>query len=324
MINLCAILPDGRDPTSFYRGMGPLGALREIVPNLLISEQRGFDWRTIKMFDVFFMQRPHTEGHIKLARMIKQQHKPLWIDFDDDLFNVPTGNPNYDFYKDCHKVISELRYAADIVTVSTNHMAETTFPNAVVIPNAFDDYLFSFKTKENQSKSVRWRGSHCHEKDLMLVEKDTLCLARSFPDWKWKFWGANPWYLSDEIKNHEYKASIDIIDYFEALAKDDSSIAMVPLVDSSFNRSKSNIAWMEATYSGAVTFASNLPEFRQPGVVLADDLHWERDLHHLMTNITPEFIDRHVRSSTEFINDVLLLSKINLLRRDVLEALISG
>ena len=88
---------------------------------------------------------------------------------------------------------------------------------------------------------------------------------------------------------------------------------MKPMLDTVFNRAKSNCSWIEATSAGMVLIAPNLPEFQRPGVVLTD--HFFAGVKHVMED------DAYLEAfnlSKEYIKNNLLLSKVNELRENML------
>jgi hypothetical protein len=65
-----------------------------------------------------------------------------------------------------------------------------------------------------------------------------------------------------------------IIDYFKFFSELNPNIFIYTLKDTPFNRAKSNISWIEATYAGASVIAPEfLPEFaNMPGVITYNEL----------------------------------------------------
>jgi hypothetical protein len=84
----------------------------------------------------------------------------------------------------------------------------------------------------------------------------------------------------------------------------------VPLVDNEFNRAKSNIAWLEGTWAGAKTIASDLPEFNKPGVTVYKPGELPRN------NFTPDS-----EISWDYISKNLTLDLINASREHILDTL---
>ncbi len=106
--------------------------------------------------------------------------------------------------------------------------------------------------------------------------------------------------------------------YFEILMDLKPEIMIVPLEDNKFNRGKSNIAWIEGTVAGASIITNDLPEF-QMGLCL------RCEPSSLFSNKAFNFFIDDARLILEaYITSVErlpLLSKVNKLRKDVLEHL---
>lgn len=323
--------PNSDDATSFYRGVGPLARLQKEIPDLSLVFVNEIKWSTVAMADVMFMQRPFLPTHITAAQIAKNCRVPLWIDYDDDLFAVPADNPAFAVYgaDQTKKQVAQLCQMADVVTVSTEALAARIRPlnaNVLVIPNALDDWIFNYRSARQtpRNKCVLWRGSNTHQRDLANVTKQFVEAANSpaAEPWTFTFVGYNPWWLTERIP--EKKAVVcppmDVMEYMAFLEGLHPALMVVPLSDHPFNRSKSNIAYLEGVFAGAAVIAPDMPEWNRPGVLLyrsADEfgerlqsaLEGKHDLEAL-NHLAWE----HVRRNET-------LSERNLLRSDLLHTL---
>src|SRR5678815_3476713 len=99
MIKLIASTPVKQDGTSFYRAFGPLAHLSEIMDVEVIDYfSRPFTWADIKPVDIFFLHRPFREDLIQVVTYAKELGVKIWVDFDDNLFQLPPENSSYDNY----------------------------------------------------------------------------------------------------------------------------------------------------------------------------------------------------------------------------------
>ena len=121
--------PAKRDGTSVYRAWGVLPYLGASGLEL-VECPSSINWTDMVSCDAVFIQRPIIQGAINLAMYAKQYRKPVWIDYDDDLFCVPKDNPAHDMYnQDAYKEnIKRLCSIADVVTVSTKALADKLKP----------------------------------------------------------------------------------------------------------------------------------------------------------------------------------------------------
>lgn len=271
--------PSPDDATSFYRALGPLSAMKKqcdwLNLQVAVTTSAKFGWTTVAGVDAVFLQRPATYAALQLALRAHLHGIPVWVDFDDALGHVPPDNPVFtEFDKSStQKYIKDIMALADVVTVSTpllRELIETeTNREVTVIPNALMDFFMGpIKERRDQNPAIVWRGSDTHMRDLMSHTTDLLFAAKNLPDISWFFLGYKPWFIVEQMDKDMWRSEslVGIIEYFHRLRQIAPSVVAVPLVDNIFNRSKSNIAWIEATWAGAATVASNLPEFVRPGV----------------------------------------------------------
>lgn len=332
MINILACCPNYTDTTSWYRAAGPFADLRRQIRGLQVIYSDKFFWVNVKNSDIVFIQRPMSRMHLDIARLAKQCSIPLWVEYDDDLFNVPVDNPYHSLFqdKDVREVMTECMKMADVLTVASTKLKDTVKhlnENIVVIPNAFDEaWLKDYSPFEKQKNpnTVFWRGSDTHVKDLMTVADEIKEVAQAFPHVIWRFAGYLPWFLAEapEMKGKiEYIKTLDPVQYFNYLKAQDASIGIVPLVRSDFNECKSNIAWQEMTLSGCTVIAPDMPQWHMPGIFTYKDP--ESFKFALISTLNKE-VNREelLRDSYTHIMENLTLSKVNKLRIEVVQRLL--
>lgn len=269
-------IPNINDATSFYRGVGPLSALRLTESRVAYEAFMDFSWATCSMTDALFMQRPFNEKHRTKFGVYKlNMRKPVWVDYDDDLFNVPEDNPTYKYYNNTQnrKTLQGILEKADFVTVSTEHLAEQYRKfnkNITVVRNALNTHLLGmFDKRLPRNKYMMWRGSETHHRDLLdfapeIVEVQNSDAAK---EWAFQYIGMNPWYITNNTPHARtfYSEAMDPFIYHDTIYNLAPTCLFVPLHDNVFNRSKSNIAWIEATLAGAICIAPDWEEWRNPG-----------------------------------------------------------
>lgn len=275
--SLFVSIPNTADATSFYRGIGPLSLLRKQMPELNLIFAPDLNWPTVSMLDAAFLQRPYTKSHLQMAEMIKDMERPLWVDYDDNLFDLPTDNPAFPIYmtEATQQNIAKIIAMADVVTVSTKELKRVfQLPKSplnervYVVPNALNDDLHFRRVKAEKHKLICWRGSNTHHRDLMEFTPQIMALAERYKDWTWAFVGYNPWWLTDRLgKRAVVVEPLDVIEYHRFMAKTRPAIQIVPLADSAFNHCKSNIAYIEAARVGGVTVAPDWEEWAAPGTL---------------------------------------------------------
>lgn len=333
-IAICDTAPDGA--CSYYRSIGPLSKLRKINPNIEVTYIEAVSWYILSSFDVLFIGRPAEENLIQSMEMAKEMGIKVWIDFDDCLHEIPTDNPAHDYYKLKLPQIEKALDIADVITASTQFIADyyrnnpfknnalhTICRNIHVVENAHNDYIFPFNKVDSQINFINWRGSATHRQDLLSCVRAMHDTSEKFPEWGWMFIGNDIWYVTDKIKNCYNPREMDVVGYNKFIRELKPAIQIVPLLDSPFTRSKSNIAWIEGTWSGAATLAPDLPEFSKPGAVnykAEDNDNFGYYLEKLIKSAS--FRKENYEKSFEYIKDNLMLSQINKKRIEVLEGLL--
>lgn len=331
MRSILVSIPHATDATSFYRSVPPLVDMkRKMDLNLVFAQM--FDWSVMDMCDAFFMQRPFTAEHKMVATIAKDSRLPLWVDYDDDLFSVPSDNPAYGIYsnKDIQANVANIIAIADVVTVSTQKLKDKIAPlnrNIIVVPNAFAGSRIEINTVDYnlpKKKLVMWRGSQTHVRDVMSVGQQLIEVSNAHAeDCAWNFVGANHWFVTDRMPKDKVIVTqpMDPKKYFQYIQKTKPGIMIVPLHDSEFNRSKSNIAWIEGSYAGAASLCPDWDEWRRPGAITYTSA---KDFGEKLDMMIKGEIDlvAQAKQSWQYIQDLLTLEKVNALRINALEGIL--
>jgi len=323
MKKILAYCPVIADATSWYRGAGVLNTLRRQYRDKVdVRYAAGpVPWYELTGMDGAFMQRPFTPVCLTIAKTIKNANLPLWVDYDDMVDGLTPDNPVYSNYECAKQNVPELMKMADFVTVSTNALAtwakERGATNALVIPNAWNDYLIPQLRSQPAGpvKRIIWRGCAGHCKDLSDVQDGIIKLANVHPDWEWTFMGWRPWFLEGK-GNFKFTGYMELIEYFWWLQSASFNVSIVPLADTPFNRSKSNCSWIETTQAGAVTVAPLWDEWVRDGIVNHYGGMFERVEASMEKHAARE---DYWKQSQDFIFGNLLLSKVNKQRMEVID-----
>lgn len=330
MKTLLLNIPNSLDGTSLYRAYGPLGHLGSEIEDVKIMTSETFNWPVFSMVDGIFMQRPYSTNHFQIADMARCNSVPIWTDYDDDLFRVPRSNPTHKTYgsQGVQKEIAKIIAMSEVVTVSTQQIKDNISKlndNIIVIPNALNEKVFKHRPEKPvlRNPMMFWRGSPTHDKDMMYFTGEMAELARKYPKFSWCFMGHPFWWTVEQMpsENLIMAEGVDPIEYFEVILKISPAAVIVPLYDNDFNRTKSNIAWIEATYAGAVCIAPNWPEWQKPGVLVYDSPSEFKRLCELV--ITGEIdIESKVKESWAYIQGYLTLKTVNPKRVDLIRKLL--
>lgn len=312
------------DATFFYR-ISILAAIKH--PDLHIEQKPysgNITWSTFVGYDAIILERPSSTDDLKIIKLAKQVGLKIISDWDDDCLHVPVTNPMWHHYQRCKSEVMECIALSDELWVSTGGIKKAYSlynQNIHVIPNAHNDHLFPIENKRPfnpETKKVFWRGGGSHEADVYDMADSLIKIIDRSKKWKFYFIGSRFIYM--ELRcgdNYQPVSSMPLMQYFDYMAKENPNVVIHPLQDNLFNQSKSNIAWLEATYCGAVFFGNTkLPEFDKPGAV---ELELLPDFLQIKFGI--EAARAYNTESWDYICEHLLLSKINKTREERLLAI---
>lgn len=316
------------DSCSFYRSGG-------VAPD--ITQKTGYEievkslkdsvfhWQQFMRYDLVMMQRPYSQEAAQIASYVKKLRIPLWLDHDDLLTSLPRENRmNFTMTNKAKNTFREILQIADVVSVTTDAMAAELKEfnnNIVVIPNAHNDITLGNKRSAlKRHNLILWRGSDTHVKDIWMYAEDISKQIQFFPSHTFVFAGFDPWMI-ESADNLEVLPSTDPLLYFETMKRLAPKLLHVPLQNTLFNRCKSNIAWMEASYFGAACLAPVMHEWVRPGCVnYKDGADYEDGIRAAILGELD--IEKQVNTSWEYICDNLLLSKVNEKRVELINNLV--
>ncbi len=220
---------------------------------------------------------------------LEMQHKhqkPFVVEVDDNYVDVPTWNEAYHSFRNgsnFRRISLDCMRNADALTVTTPHLGElyTQFnDNVYVIENSLDfkgdrKFVGWDKVSVRKHKGIRlgWIGGRAHFDDLMMVapmlrevlkkhEDVTLVIINSAIKESCKILGRE--YPFEGFKNVHYAdRSVPINRYASFMSSFGFDIGIAPLVDCNFNRSKSNLRWLEYSALHIPTIATGISHFSQ-------------------------------------------------------------
>lgn len=325
-MKLLALTVNKNDTTSFYRANGVLGELKnqiEIeITSLDFAQLKNISWANLVLYDAVFMQRPYQSVALQLAQYCKELNLPLWVDFDDHLLEIPIDNQKaYNVFheKQTKQTIVQIIGLADVVSVSTGALKtafSTLNSNIKVIPNAINLKMLDYRTTQTATETVLWRGSDTHQLDIFIYAEEIYPIQHKYTAFEFIYFGFYPWFIPMD-KNVKYIPPIDPLLYFKQLYTLRPKIMHVPLHDSVFNRCKSNIAFIEATFAGAVCLVPEWEEWTLPGAVTYNSTAQYAEKLELLLNNKIN-IKKRVQQAWDFISQNLSLNKVNQLRIDLI------
>ena len=217
----------------------------------------------------------HQEGGLELFDSIKLKfpHLPIFMEIDDNVLSIPPYNQAHEVYSPRSEVrrrcLEQMR-KSDGVIVSTPYLKEIYSEfnsNIHVVPNSINFKKWdSLKRKKKPGIRIGWAGGSAHEGDFDEVKDAILGICKKYPNVKFVLVngpaanGLPEW--AKGVKQIEHKMMwTPILKYPQMLADLDIDIGISPLVDSAFNRGKSNLKWLENAALGIPTVAMNVGHF---------------------------------------------------------------
>ncbi|GEM_PF-727315 len=175
------------------------------------------------------------------------------FELDDALTLLPPNHGAFDYFQSVRPQLEEYLRKADLVTVSTPKLKElySGFNDHIeVLPNAIDTQIWKPQAPrpvDGEKIRILFSGTLTHQHDLALVEQAIERIALEFSERvEFLFWGNIPNNLRHlpQIKSIA-EFTNDYRTYAQRLQAMPIDLALVPLEETTFNRAKSAIKWLE-------------------------------------------------------------------------------
>lgn len=205
-----------------------------------------------------------TERIIGIGTRWQMEGKSLVWSVDDDYRCIPSWNPVQISTAMTTVAVWSAR-SVNHVIASTRTLADTMSPRPVnVAPNLLELPLYKPWPRDDDRIRIMFAGSNTHLGDLeQVVDAVTATLAK-YPQVDYRFMGC----LHPEIRRrHLYNGVIEwpmapMKDYWSVLAEYAPDIWVCPLVDCTFNCSKSNLKVVEGLALECAVVASDVQPYR--------------------------------------------------------------
>lgn len=230
------------------------------------------------------------QEHYKLFKMIKERElskASLVVDFDDDIFNMSpytdayrrvglknvkyenkmlweNGKNGFDIVKNKKNVESSVYMIkeADIVTVTTKYLAkrmkEIGAKRTEVLDNAIDfKHWKKWNFKKHREIRIGWTGGATHYIDWYSIKDALKRVFDKYENIKLVIQGCR-WDGTLKGIDYEFHDWIEFSGHPYKSASLDLDIAIIPLVDTKFNKSKSCIKWYEFSALGIPSVVSKV------------------------------------------------------------------
>ncbi len=277
-------------------------------------------------FDTFILLRPQGEAAINLITVAKRWHKRVIIDWDDNCLILDQYNPMYSQYEQEKATTIKCLMLADEIWVATQAIKDAFRlynKNIHVIPNAWDNHVFPVNKKRtfDYNKIASYRGGDSHYGDMYDtgIPEQIISMVTDNRDWTFNFYGQRFHYLEKRTPENyvSYPGGWPMKQFQEMMQKTNSCIFFYPLATTPFNKGKSNCSLLEASYAGSAFFGNkSLPEFNFDFIIDFNELGeiLKGLTKKRSVKIIQEILRRNNERAWDYIQDNLLVSKVNQLR----------
>lgn len=282
--------------------------------------------------DIFMYNRILPEHAMTHMGELKKKYGFRTVVDVDDYWELDPHHIAYDEYKEIafgQRQTTHLRMA-DIVFATHERLAAACREfneNVHILPNAIPRQgQFDIKPEWHCLTRLFWQGSITHRHDIELLHRPIESLGKMSKKIKMIMggyhenefeWDSMARTYTAQLK-HQYKLipGAHVAQYYAAYAHAD--ICLVPLVNSPFNRMKSNLKVLEAANMGLPVIASNVhPYIGMPVNLCSNSRDWIGHIKRLVQ--WPERRKEEGERLAEFCNEHYNFHKINNERRQILE-----
>lgn len=311
---------------NYHRIIMPLMTMHDIdtyVTNTLKAED--FE----KGCDILLYSRDHAPEN--LSELKEKYGFKVAVDVDD-YWELDEHHILYQHYQDIGYAAKQIEHLKDADVVLTTHsrLAEEVTPynsNVHVCPNAIPKQgQFDIEREPYHLTRLFWQGSDTHREDIALLRTPIDKLGPIAGKIKMIMAGYaedhEQWYdmVHDYTANlkHQYKLIpyAKITEYYAAYAHAD--ICLVPLINSRFNRHKSNLKILEAANLGLPVIASAVhPYLDLPVLYCKHSGDWIKHITRLVGSKKRR--KEAGQQLAEFCQEHFNFNKINNTRKEILE-----
>ena len=252
---------------AYHRIIMPLMLMRDVdvfITNNLLEEH--FE----KGCDLFMYNRILPDHALPSIAKLKEKHGfKTCVDIDDH-WELDEHHILYDLYKQVDFAKAQIAQiiAADFVTTTHDRLAWEIlqhYSNVHIIPNAIPKQgQFDIERIASHLTRLFWQGSITHRQDIELLYGPLRAIGPLAPKVKMVMGGFMPEEPEWDIMARTYTADLKhqyklipgepVVSYYQAYQHAD--ICLVPLLNTRFNRMKSNLKVLEAANLGLPVIAS--------------------------------------------------------------------
>lgn len=179
-------------------------------------------------------------------------------EIDDDLWHLDPSNPSAGYWS--REMVAKLRNnieVADAVIVTNDHLAEVISPindNVAVIPNCVDAAVLDYERPRAEKLTLGWAGGSSHGIDFASVRNNVRTFLRRHPEVDTHFMGVNHGPDVGRPNARFTGWQSNLVEYLQSI---DFDLGIAPLAYTTFNRSKSDLRFLEYAALGIPVVVSD-------------------------------------------------------------------
>ena len=306
--------PQGRDGGDyFYRTHTPgiaMAQMKDVFVVNVTNVHRKKD-HIMREADVLVLKNICDPDMLPLIRERKLHKKLTVYEIADDLSALQPWNPVYFFYKNKENLSLVFRLASccDALQVTVHELKRLyghlnkhckVFPNQILhIPP--DNIM-----KKSNEIVIGWGGSHGHLEDLSEIAKPLSNWVMNQSNVVLHLMCSDPiWTLFESLPSHKKRHTPpgSIEEYYNFLTK--IHIGIAPLKNTAFNRSRSDVKFLEYAASGVVPVLARMEPYlnsvrnEKTGFLYKDSLELIDILNRLIENSS--LLQRIAKSAREYV-----------------------
>jgi len=315
----------GYDGCGYYRVQLPAKYLNK-MKDVHVKIATQFIHKDIDWADIVVLQKQSNPHALPFVRYAKKKGKKIVIEVDDCYFCIPTWNPAYKNYVNKQQDLINFYELSDAITVTTDHLAKELSkytPKTYVLPNSLDFNMLAKLEKMSEKELFRytqyltvdqkkislleaknvmkdkivigWGGSSTHLRDLEQATKALLNICSLHKDVVLVMMACCTDVLMKQIPSEQILlvSPVSIFMYHQVLYSMKWDIGICPIVDNRFNRSKSELKYVEFSQKKIPCVCSAVENYSK--AILTKDMglltantheSWSTNLNSLIDNKT--------------------------------------
>lgn len=237
----------------------------------------GVPFNDLLEYHTIYVQRIHDWESFYMLERAKKAGKRIVYDLDDDIFNIDKDNPaSRVIRRDEQMAAVACMRLADAITTTTSTLATvirgaTEGLEAIIIPNAIhpeDGWIPTPLTgSQDGFQRIFWQGGESHGEDWAECIDAVDAVLSERANVRMVILGYLSPILYRYVQRPAWKGKVEFLEfrdpetYFKIMKFVRAEVGLAPLKDTPFNRSKSELKFLEYSAMGIPTVASDVKPY---------------------------------------------------------------